>query len=281
MTPEKELESVEKKLAIYKEALEDTVRKLTQARTDLATQARKTVEDLEANIPELRSKVSELSDKISELDKAIIRKTAELNRQREDFAKRYQSDKEVLDKEHQKRTDEIAKEKEKVNEQRKEAIGLFENIKARESQLEIDNAELGRAKMRLKSDISVFQSERELALNEIAKMKEKAEIVLADAKKKQAEAIKTNEDLAFKLKRLAEDKKATEGILERIDEAEGILEEARKVSRENARITEENNVIAIQNKADARKNAIRTQLLDEREESLNKRDSNLKILEAK
>ena len=280
-TPEQELQTIQDKIKLYKEAFEDIKQKLTQARTDISTQAKVSVEDLQAEIPELRATATALNEQIIKLNAEIEAKNKRLlANEKEAFAK-YEALAGEITSEYAKRTEQVNAVEKEFLAKSKEYDVLIKDLTKKIENINVQKVNIDTMLNKLKQDAIDFELDKAKRFAEIESLKEDV------VKKISALALK-EEALEKKANKIDGDYKVLTGkqtqvdeILARIGEANQVLKQAENVRNDNAIKDTRLNEFRVKNIADAKMIAARTEVLDEKEAKLDIREKNLRLAEAK
>lgn len=264
----------------YNKALADVIAELTKKRTELNELAHQSVENLQTSIPALRTQVVKLEARVVELDKAIEERELIYSLKKDDLDTHYRMLENLLKDEYRTRKDNLDMIEEKqlasVEKVKQDKV----NIEARENELNIKNDELVRKEEAFTNKVSYFEHENKTELKNIERAKEQLENSKVSLKADKELLRINNEELAIKFKELSFKNKQADEIIERISEAQGILNSARYFEQQTVVRQNELNEQNVKVIADTKKNNLRSAALDDREEKLNKREDNLKMLEA-
>ena len=279
----KQVQELEEQINNYRKALDDTKKQLTQARTDLAAQAKLTVEHLESSIPSLEVKVKNKQAEIEALDKEICSKqlanqAEELHwkghyeRMEKALIQDYENKSKALDfqsAELNKATLELSHRAEILNsdmDQRESSIkrmaddliareeGLINSKKDMVDQQALFHQEVHSTRATLDKDKAYIKEQKELLVDRNKELKDREHDIFE--REKQAEAAIANESLV---------------------EAHSLSNEhrAQVLDKRELDINERN--VSLQ--AERKRANKKEEALNDREEKLNQREKNLRELE--
>lgn len=282
---DKARDQAREQMEAYKKATEEIKVELTSLRTQKASEAKKTKADYEAAIPELEKKVSFLNHRIVELNKAIEDRNQKLSQEQANYKAQYDSQVLSLKSEYDLKNKALASRETEVanksQELRDKVLEIEGKVKDAQDSLARERDKLNTERQRViadenrlkdqRNDFEAYKSHKEAEIEALVKGaesdKEKATAILNDAERRFA-------DLATR------EKKAQEAI-DRINE---VIEREKKVMeavRANEVRTEELNQSSVEIRAEKSRLNKRSDALDAKEQSLVKREQNLKELEAR
>lgn len=281
---EDKIKTVTEKLKIYQDELERVKQELTHKRTELATLARKTVEDFEVSIPNLVSKASTLQVEIDRLEKIIEQKTAKFNEENNAVIAQYRNLENALKREYELKNEKLVKRENdnalKVDEYKRNLA----NLEQREASLKADREAFEK---KTTEDQKAFAKEKELFEKEKSDSLTKINSDLAESehKLKNINVLKDSlelmkKDVAKQTEDLKKKSAHADEIIARINEATAILNKARELEIKNDDRAAKLNELSIKLSADTRRNNARTSSLDDIDAILKKREENIKVLEA-
>lgn len=268
------------KVKIYREALDKIIAELTLKRTELAAQARLTVEHLETSIPSLRLKVNSLNTEITKLEKQISDKKAIRDAEYVTAHEHYKELEASLKKEYETR-------KHTLDGVEKNNTTVLSELTERERRIRLleMNAEIREGNIVLKDKsltnrVSEFESTRNAELKKIEDDKKTISKKMASVDALIADNRIINIDLVSQRNILLSRTKDAEDTITRISEVSGILESVRLEKEANDKRDEIINQANAKLQADVFRNNARSAALDKRNALLDERESNIKLLEA-
>jgi len=280
---EKKLKEIEEKLGVYKAALSETIDQLRVKRTELAAAAKTKLSDLQKEIPELEQAISEKSKKVMELDKALADRQARLKGEEMNWKAHYEKVEAELSKSYAEKSKEldkmIAEAKVRKNQfdiAKRETEQTFNvkelALKSRESRVESMERYITDTESTLRIEGSEFEKFKQAELANLETLKADIRNKLNNAEEKIKEALKVSSDADSK-------KRQVDAILARVKEVESREQSVNQKEKINSSRAEEINVIAVENLAERKRlNKFRGEL-EEFQTKLEKRESNLKLLE--
>ena len=265
-------QELQEKIKLYEKTLAEETEKLRRMRSELATQAKKTVLDLEKSIPELEKKVSEKSAEIAGLDKVIKLKEEKANKEAVSLRESYQKLESELRTNYAKKeldlslkVNDYEKKKELLESDKVAVRAESQSVMQRQATLASLRAEVETGVKQLETDKKAFDAEMELKMKVNNSIKDDLE-----AKR---------DELNAKIADLNVDKSKVKSILDKKQELETKeqslnLREA-ALQGKSEEITQRN----VANLAENKRLNKRGEELKAKEEALNKREANLKELE--
>lgn len=265
----------------YNKALQEVTEQLRIKRSELASQAQLTVEDLNKSIPLLRNTIESLKLEISQLSEIIENLRKEQARETFDAVSHYNALEADLKKDYEYKKEKLRDTLDQITAIRDAIDRENEDLKAREVTLANNQGILAIAWAEFNTEKEKFDNYKK---NELAEIERKNKELLSNQEilnnnlrivKEQQESLKA------KIVEFETAKAQADDILLKIDEAQKVLDEAKNVSISNALQLEEINKQSVKNRADMVKNSKRTDELNEIERQLKERESNIKLLESK
>lgn len=273
-------EDLVKKVEVYKYALEEVKKELTQKRTELGTLAQTTVEHLETSIPELRKQAEEQQQQVAYLDKLIAEKNQEVQKERDVHKGHYENLEKMLRDEYTKRLIEQNARDLEIENRIKSNKNLISELELREIQLVNGNETLSNLRKSFEQEIIDFNVKKKEELENIENKKNEINKTEMSIKSKKEDIIKLQDKANEVLVKLEERERLAELTITRIKEVEEGKEE---ISRREKRCLDKEvklNELNIKIIASKKKLDLFNDELEEKEKNLNEREANLKIAES-
>jgi len=275
------MSEIEEQLKVYKDELEKVKGQLRQARTDLASQAKKTVADLESSIPALEAKAKEKSDKVALLDKMILDKQKKHDEIKEFHAEHYKNLENSLAKEHSLRMSNLDEREKAQNRRDEEYKSKVVILAHHQAALDSGQTNLAKAQKNLENDRKELADKQLRASHEINESKRKIAEEYSTLSLKKENFNKDKSELINQIKQVSEKQDKVSAVLAREYNLDKRDKDAQTKEYFNSKKSEELNQQFIALKADRIRLNNREELQNAREKNLNDREKNLKELEAK
>lgn len=270
---------IDQKINTYQVALNNVIKQLRDKRSELADLARKTVAEIDASIPKLQKKVDELRAESQKLDAAILQKQEQYRLEKISFLAEYEAMRTALQNEHDAKLRDLSKARKDAEELNKILSAKIKDADTKLSELNSSIESVNAEKSNNQKIAEAFRAERIKALDDIEKSKAAV-----------AKSAKDNQELGEALKaEIAKVKEQTKSLSDKISEANKVIASIKKANEiltkaeameaESKKREEKNNTDAVNNLAEKKRLSLRSDAQDRRDEALQVREENIKIIE--
>lgn len=281
----KEIAELNKEITKYSSILGSSKNELSIIRTQIATEAKKTLADYESKLPGLEVLIKEKTSLINKLDKDIEKKNAEYNRKHEDLKTKFDDMATKLSDEYEAKYKSLSLEKERLDKLESELKILNDDIH-REAQditkaMKASQEDMKNREEALDFAKKEFISERDLFYKKCQSDREDIESQKAIINNKIFDLNKRELNISNKEKEVLEREKLADAVIAKekyFDNLKKSLENRRlELDDKESKLNEVN--VAIQ----AERNRLNKKAKDQelKEQALDKRDQLLKEAEAK
>lgn len=271
-----DLKALEKQIATHKKSIADLLVKFQAKNSELYQLSKMTLDEYNTDIPKLRAEIESKKAEIITLDKLIADRKSQAEINLTAAKSQYEALGAKLEREYRAKHDELARQRDgftldktRLADEKSAIEAEKASLVSRKSDLDKKERELLEAKNKLDMEMkSVFHKDQLVCER------------LSQAENLKNDLIRNHSELDALKEKVKADEKSAQDVLSRIHEAEKLLEEANTLSRQNAEKEAKINEQYVKLRVDMINTSNKVDDLQDKERSLNKREQNIRILEA-